>query len=184
MFDFRYVEMVHGQLDSATVAAVVEEFVKEDSEIKLVIATMKMGMGVNIKALGIVVIFGLGSSIVDTWQKVGRCQRSGEGHGLALLYATAQSLADTKAHIRSTKRSGNPACLDPYIKEIHEANLKNICHRDMLLKAFSLSSCNPINLQYSHDCNEESGCKCKSCMCCPYCRYSKIEDTISYFLSL
>lgn len=85
------IEMFHAKLDEATSNEILETFTATDGFIRCLVATIAIGMGMEVPNISYVMHWGAPSSLYDYWQEVGRCARDGsQGH--AILYSPPQSL--------------------------------------------------------------------------------------------
>ena len=69
-------------------ARILTEFAKEDSSIRILIATNAVGMGMDIRDIAIVVQWGLplGYKVADLWQRWGRAARGPKRSGTVVLF--------------------------------------------------------------------------------------------------
>lgn len=81
------IEMYHKANHEESKERILKEFKNESSTICCIIATVAIGMGVDIKDVDLVVHIGCPKSVLSFWQEAGRCARDGR-KVLALLYTT------------------------------------------------------------------------------------------------
>ena len=81
------VDMYHSHNDNDTREIILKEFVKCTSTIRLLVTTVALGLGVQIPDVRYVVHWGLGDSVLQYWQEIGRAGRDGQ---------PARSIAYTK----------------------------------------------------------------------------------------
>ena len=67
----------HAGLCSKDQKTIIQNFVKEESTIRLIICTVAFGLGVNIPDVRFVVHWGACDSALQYWQEVGRAGRDG-----------------------------------------------------------------------------------------------------------
>ena len=70
-------EMFHSVTDVATKERILTEFTKTASKIRVVIATVAFGMGVNIDDIRLILHWGSAKDTLSYWQEVGRSARDG-----------------------------------------------------------------------------------------------------------
>ena len=152
----RIVDMYHAHVSEAANARIQAEFYKETSTIRLLFSTIKMGMGVDVPDVDLVVLFGVPRNVIDLWQEIGRCARRPGRTGLAVIYVTGKSLS------LSTDSS------------IHALARPSQCIRKLILQAFQLSDKETSNTEHTGCHGECTGeiCRCKLCSCCNYCAES------------
>ena len=149
----RIVDMYHSHVSAKCNLRIQSEFHKETSVIRLLFSTIKMGMGVDVPDIDMVVIFGVPSNVIDLWQEIGRCARRPCRTGLAAIYVTGKSLSLSK---------------DPCIQELARPNQ---CFRKAVLKAFQLTE-GEIGSTEQSGCHGKCAnkiCNCKLCSCCNHC---------------
>lgn len=98
---------------------ILAEFCKEDTVLRLVIATSAFGLGVNIPNITRVINWGLPSTLEDLVQEMGRAGRDG-------------SQAEAILYVRDTGKSVSKA-----VKEYAEN--KSVCRRSLLYRDFLFS---------------------------------------------
>ena len=76
--DRRIVDLYHGSLQEDDQKRVTQEFPKQNSVIRCVVATIAFGMGVDVGDVKYVFHWGPSASMLSYWQEVGRCCRNGE----------------------------------------------------------------------------------------------------------
>lgn len=87
----RRVEMFHANTDGESKNRIMQQFVKPDGNVELLISTVAFGMGVNVPIIDMVIHWGLPTTSLRYWQEVGRCARDGR-EGFALCYAFKRSI--------------------------------------------------------------------------------------------
>ena len=73
----RLIGTFHAGLCSKDQKTIIQNFVKEESTIRLIICTVAFGLGVNIPDVRFVVHWGACDSALQYWQEVGRAGRDG-----------------------------------------------------------------------------------------------------------
>jgi superfamily II DNA helicase RecQ len=64
----------------------INEFKKGDSHIRCIVATMALGMGLDIRDVDLVMHIGCPKTLVSYWQDSGRCARDGRARYSLILY--------------------------------------------------------------------------------------------------
>lgn len=152
----RIMDMYHAHVDTESDKRIRTEFSKPDSTIRLLISTIKMGMGVDIPDINLVVIFGVATHVIDLWQEIGRCARGQGQHGLAVMYITGKSLS---------------SCTDQSIIKLASGQH---CFRETILTAFKLEGMEKIPAESNEPLtgctrNCQIICECSRCRCCNFC---------------
>ncbi|KAL3870211.1 hypothetical protein ACJMK2_038290 [Sinanodonta woodiana] len=169
----RRVEMFHANTDKESKERIINQFVKEDGTIEVLISTVAFGMGINIPNIDIVVHWGLPSSCISYWQEVGRCARDGR-KGYAVCYAFKRSQS---------------SCKDDTLKELA---LLSKCLRCSVLSNFLLDGMDNQSLKMLEmtgecSCVCDVVCSCDKCKCCIVCQNScscksKVREPLISFL--
>ena len=151
----RMCEMFHSHTDSQSRERILNEFSSTQSRIRLLFSTVKIGMGVNLPDVDLVIIFGLPrDSVITLWQEAGRAARQ-INHGFCLIYATNKSVNQVE---------------DPHLKELVDNKDSLTCHREMILRCFVLKGMKAptyVHEQCKGDCS--AICSCSKCRCCGNC---------------
>jgi ATP-dependent DNA helicase RecQ len=101
----RLIEMLHSGSPSTVKAHVLDQFGDSTKHLRILIATIAYGMGIDCKGVTQVIHFGPSQTIESYMQESGRCGRKGEQSDALLLYnGTTMKLADSdmKEYINST----------------------------------------------------------------------------------
>ena len=106
-FGNRMLDMYHSHSDEDSRVRVQEAFTKSDSHIRVVVATVALGLGVDIPDLRIVVHWGLEKSVLVYWQEVGRAGRDGKP-AIAITYTKAGSGVKCSELVTAF---GTPGCI-------------------------------------------------------------------------
>ena len=89
------VEMFHSSNSSTVQGKILKEFPKSNSKVRILVATIAFGMGVDIPDVRMVVHFGAPSDILTYHQELGRCARDGLP-GIAVMFAYPFSMMKTQ----------------------------------------------------------------------------------------
>ena len=145
----RLVEMFHSRTDKVSVTRILEDFVKLQVSIRVLISTVAFGIGIQVEDIDVVVHWRVENSVLSYWQEVGRCSRDGR-KGLGLCYIFPRSLR---------------CCSDEYMKKL--CNTSD-CLRSFVLAQFLPSNMDQSSLASSRMCSQED-CDCCECKACIYC---------------
>ena len=152
----RLVSVFHAHISDNLRQYVMTEFRKPQSIIRLVIATVAFGLGIEIPDIAVVIHWGKLSSVMTYWQQIGRCGRDGTP-ARAVWYAKSVVC-------------GKDTDIAKQIKA------QSVCVRQTVLDAFALSvapssrvklSDKRVNCQATTKCDS---CTCAYCTCCSHCR--------------
>ena len=138
------IEMFHSETTVEKKKYIIDELSKSDSEMKVIVATSALGMGIDIKSCHSVIMYGPPSNVVDLVQELGRVGRDGQ-----------QSCATVLFNCRQLRH------VDKDVKLFLE---NNDCRRRNILAHF-LDESDLLNLAISHDCCDicETKCNCGEC---------------------
>ena len=139
-FENRLIGTFHAGLCNKDQKTIIQNFVKEESTIRLIMCTVAFGLGVNIPDVRFVVHWDACDSTLQYWQDAGRAGRDAN-EAKAYMYATKSSIV----HINGTISCFRKAILNCMIPGSSESNIKQPC----TLK------CDP--------------CECDQCFCCSIC---------------
>ena len=164
------VEMYHKCTDESSKERILDEFSSASSNIRCLIATVALGMGLDIKDIDIIIHIGCPKSVISFWQETGRCARDGrQGFSLVLYDNFTASLKSTDKNMAQIVR--NPA---------------GKCMRQMILDYFSVSDQGKLDHKSCTGCELEQ-CKCSHCLCCSVCAKqcpcNKDDSYVDKFLS-
>ncbi|CAG2208380.1 recQ [Mytilus edulis] len=98
----RMVEMYNAHTDEECKQRIMDQFISIDSTIRVLVATVACGIGVNILNIKLVVLWGLPSTLL-LWQETGRGVRDGF-FGLMLCYAFKRSVSKPCDICRSNRK--------------------------------------------------------------------------------
>ena len=141
------VSMFHGATAEAKKKYVLSEFPKPDSRVRIVIATVAFGMGINVKDIRTVINYGVPTSLEDFVQESGRAGRDG---------ADAESIL---YHSKALQGRGTDTAMLGYCSKDIE------CRRRHLVDYFRLGNCEEF---------EAPGAKLAS-PCCDLCSTQQHE---------
>ncbi|XP_062603119.1 ATP-dependent DNA helicase RecQ-like [Saccostrea cucullata] len=147
------VDMFHSETSDEKKSDIIKNLQDGDSQIKLVIATSALGMGIDIVNCHSVILYGIPSTTTDLIQEVGRIGRDGKESIALLLY--------NKYHLQHA---------DISVKHIYKTQT---CRRISIMKDF-LSTSQLDSLKTGiHSCCDicELECSCKNCKQLPLQQY-------------
>ena len=149
----------------------MNNFKQTGSTIRCVVATVALGMGIDIRDLDIVVHIGCPKSVISYWQEAGRCARDGR-NGLSLVMYDNFSLSvkTTDAEMANIIR-----------------NSPELCIRKQILQCLHVGKDLSYDIPSSCKGCDSPKCACPSCTCCSTCTTrcqcsNKCKDTISEIL--
>ena len=156
----RVVEMYHAKLDDETKERVMRG-ISEDGKIKLLFATIAFGLGIDIKDIDNVVVWGT-RNFLQMYQEVGRCAHGINMVGSAYVYLTGRTLVKVK----------DVAVLD--LVRAAKSTEKQ-CLRAVMLEKFMLEGMQEGKIdqsikRYGCDGNCTDTRSCDLCMCCNHCQ--------------
>jgi ATP-dependent DNA helicase RecQ len=146
------IEMYHKCTHDSSKQRILQDFAQGSSTIRCLIATVALGMGIDIPDIDIIVHIGCPKSIIQYWQEAGRCARDGR-QGLSLIIYD-----NFTASLKTTNRD---------IADIVR-NINNLCFRKQILNALSVSGQQELNTSVCKGC-QITPCGCPSCKCCAVC---------------
>lgn len=82
------IEMFHSETPSEKKKFIIEQLSRSDSEVKIIVATSALGMGIDIAYCHSVILYGPPTSIVDFVQELGRVGRDGQPSSAIILYSS------------------------------------------------------------------------------------------------
>ena len=150
------IEMYHKSTDQDSVDRILSGF-GENSEIRLVFATVAFGMGIDISDVKLIVHWGMPKSHLDYWQEVGRAGRDGSD-AYAVCFAYRRSLISSRSSVESSA----------IISQVKNLN----CLRQAVLSNFLCSFESQPVCSCTMNCLDV--CKCNLCKCCHVC-YAKCK---------
>ena len=155
----RLVEMFTTSDTDSTKSRVLENFRKKDSVIRVVVATVALGMGIQIPDVDLVFHLGTPKSVLSYWQEAGRCARDGR-NGLSYVAWDSRT--------KASKGTSDD------IKEIIQST--DSCIRKVILKNFVIDGVGQKDLaviSVKQKCDkkcQQDTCSCTYCLCCSFCK--------------
>ncbi len=166
--------MVHASTPADAKAHIMEDFPKQNGILKILIATVAFGMGVNIPDVRQIIHWGLPDTTLLYWQELGRAGRDGE-QAISICYAFKRSITTCKeACLKELCKSGS--CVRHAVLGQFSVNNVGQDYLDQLSKRVACPGC-------------DGPCKCSLCMCCTRCHAActcenKAHDILSLFFPL
>ena len=163
--------MYHKCTHDTSKSRILTDFCKDSGTIRCVVATVAMGMGVDIPDIDMVVHIGCPKSVISYWQEAGRCARDGrQGFSLVMYDNFTASLKTTDKAMKAIVLNEDTNCL-----------------RSQILKTLSLGNEKQSQCKPCKGCDLPI-CECEACKCCSVCgekcRCSKNRSlTIESFIS-
>ena len=102
----RLVEMYHGHTDNETTERILKDFSKINGCIKVLIATVAGGMGIDIPNISLVIMWCLPRTLLQLWQQAGRVGRDGR-QSASVVYAYPRSIS---LPCNSCRKQGKRQC--------------------------------------------------------------------------
>ncbi|CAC5389597.1 unnamed protein product [Mytilus coruscus] len=147
------VEIFHKSTSEDSKERILKEFKREDSRIRCLIATVALGMGLDIRDIYLVIHIGCPKSVLSYWQEAGRCARDGrDGFSFILYDNFTLSLKTTGKCIRDIIKNTS-TCIRRQIENLLTVdNFKE--------DTTDTKKCEGCDLQHY---------RCPSCKCCAEC---------------
>ena len=108
----------------------MDSMLRVDGVVRVVFATIALGMGVNLVGVSNVIHYGAPSSIDDYFQESGRARRAGDAAKSTIYWKRIDAL---KKQNLLNRRNAELAAVRQYLENDSE------CHRQQLLKYFNVS---------------------------------------------
>ncbi|XP_048729762.1 ATP-dependent DNA helicase RecQ-like [Ostrea edulis] len=102
----KYIEMYHSETPDDKKQTIIEALQQENSQLKLIIATNALGMGIDIRKCHGVIIYGAAKSVLDMVQEIGRVGRDGHPSVALFLYHgyhLSKASEDVKGFLKEQK---------------------------------------------------------------------------------
>ncbi|OWF49883.1 ATP-dependent DNA helicase tlh2 [Mizuhopecten yessoensis] len=132
-------DMCHSETPEEKKTNIIKELQTADSQLKMVIATSALGMGIDVVDTHSVILYGVPKHLTDIIQEIGRVGRDGKSSVAMLLY--------NSYHLNK---------VDPDVKEMYKTQN---CRRLSLLSAFITK----------HELDDLQSNKERVCSCCDLC---------------
>ena len=166
----RIVEMFHAQTDEPSKNRIMKEFTAETGKVRVLIATVAVGMGIDIPDITVVISWGLPTSLLQFWQEAGRCGRNGSC-ALCVCFAYMRSIG---VPCDICRKSGKRICKCAERVYFRKITKISECQRVHCLSKFSLTRATDVSLdalQNRNSCDKTCvlKCKCDFCSCCFNC---------------
>jgi len=167
------VEMFHRSTHEDSKKRILRNFKNPLGNLRCLVATVALGMGIQIEDVDIVMHLGSPKSILSYWQEAGRCARDGRpGYSYVLYDNFTLSQKSTSADVK--KLIDTKECTRKQILKYLQAGQQE--------HEFEISE-----NSYCDGCDEER-CLCNSCLCCFLCSQkcpcSKKEFDVAKFSNL
>lgn len=157
-----FVEMLHSCTPEENKNNILTSFQDLNGTVRVLVATMAFGTGVNCKGVRTVVHFGPSKNIEAYVQECGRAGRDGQPSHTWLLYNGMMQIhveADIKAYLKTKE-----------------------CRRKHILRSFAMDCTHPEPLHRCCD-NCAQLCECKSAECDNYTTYPALKLQTTYISS-
>ena len=158
----RIIEMFHSSTDEKSKSRILDEILRKGT-VRVLIATVAMGMGIDIKDVTTVIVWGVPASMLQLWQQIGRAGRDGRD-ALSIIYAYQRSIS---LGCMSCKHK----CTCERRKKLRLIPETNDCLRSHILSDFRLNGVNYEGSISKVACQNEciTSCTCDFCKCCSKC---------------
>ncbi|XP_060078265.1 ATP-dependent DNA helicase RecQ-like [Ylistrum balloti] len=146
------IEMFHRSIHEESKTRIIKNFKDTNSNLRCLIATVALGMGIQIDDVDIVMHIGSPKSILSYWQEAGRCARDGRpGYSFVLYDNFTLSAKGTNKDMKSIVEG-------------------DTCFRKTILKYLGDKADHTVlENACGGDCDTER-CLCHKCMCCSRCQ--------------
>ncbi|XP_060070721.1 ATP-dependent DNA helicase RecQ-like [Ylistrum balloti] len=145
------IEMFHRSIHEESKTRIIRKFKDPNSNLRCLIATVALGMGIQINDIDIVMHLGSPKSILSYWQEAGRCARDGRpGYSFVLYDNFTLSSKGTSKDVKSIVDG-------------------DICYRKTILKYLGNKEDRNVEEVCDGECDTER-CLCSKCMCCSHCQ--------------
>ena len=164
------IEMFHKSTDDSSKQKILNNFTRPDGSLRCVVATVALGMGIDIPDVELIVHVGCPKIIISYWQETGRCARDGRREVSLILYDSFT------ASLKTTD------------KAMSELVKSSACYRKQVLKFFSVCDEDRLDSTSCKACHD-AVCQCVSCLCCSLCTQSckcpkKTDFDVKHFFFL
>ena len=164
--------MFHKSTSQQSKERILKEFKTQNSTIRCIVATVALGMGIDIRDIDLVVHIGCPKSVLSYWQEAGRCARDGRcGFSLILYDMFTLALKTTGKDMADIVRGADKKCI-----------------RKEIINLLTVGETENLTTQPCEKFCENDPCKCSSCTCCSACAkncpcYEKNKYSVESFLS-
>lgn len=146
------VEMFHKSTYQDSKDRIISEFKSNNSTIRCLVATVALGMGLDIRDVDLIVHVGCPKSVLSYWQEAGRCARDGRnGFSLILYDHFTLSLKTTGKDMANIVK-----------------NKDNKCIRKEIISLLSVGEVEKLDTNHCEGCDGPR-CTCSACSCCSVC---------------
>ncbi|CAC5426074.1 recQ [Mytilus coruscus] len=146
--------MFHKSTHQDSKDRILKEFKLKESRIRCVIATVALGMGLDIRDVDLVVHIGCPKSVLSYWQEAGRCARDGrQGLSLIIYDMFTVSLKNTAKDIAKIVQNKDNTCIRTQV-------LSLLSDQKTVASLSESNICSGCDLQH---------CDCSYCRCCSVC---------------
>ncbi|XP_063416394.1 uncharacterized protein LOC134698034 [Mytilus trossulus] len=146
-------EMYHKSTHQDSKDRIINEFKTKTSRIRCVIATVALGMGLDISDIDLVVHIGCPKTVLSYWQEAGRCARDGrQGYSLILYDNFTLALKTTDKDIADIVKNKDGKYIRKQILDVFSDEDSN--------QEIEKESCEGCELDW---------CQCSMCKCCTLC---------------
>ena len=143
--------MYHKSTHRDSKERILTEFKSGSNRIRCIIATVALGMGLDIRDVQLVVHIGCPKSILSYWQEAGRCARDGrQGFSLILYDSFTLALKTTDKGMAAVVKNSKTCIRKLILETLGDENMS----------MSQTSSCEGCDLQI---------CPCSACKCCSVC---------------
>ncbi|XP_062605789.1 probable ATP-dependent DNA helicase RecS, partial [Saccostrea cucullata] len=165
----RLVEMYHASTDVESKGRIMESFCRPGCTVRVLIATVACGMGMDIPDIALCVLWGLPPSMMQMWQEIGRCGRDGRD-SLAICYAFPRSIS---LPCQKCRKSNHRKCSCEARQHLRELATTKGCYRTHCLEPFKLENIDSHTVSDANKtctfCKSIGMCCCNLCKCCTNC---------------
>ena len=147
------IEMYHKCTHETSKQRILDNFSKANSAIRCIVATVALGMGIDIPDVRLVVHIGCPKSVISYWQEAGRCARDGQqGFSLILYDNFTAALKTTDKDMSQLVKNAEEKCIRKQILDVF-----SVCGNDESVSNQPCEGCNAMI------------CACAYCRCCSLC---------------
>ena len=157
----RVVEMFSAATDAEDQRRIQIRFGKKGGSLKVVVATIAFGMGIDIPDIDVTVQWGLPRSPLQFWQQAGRAGRDGR-MALSISYIFKRSVhLCTDKTMQALASDDEATCIRAKLLNVFSVN-EAMCSELEKLKSATVCECASIS-------DKEDVCNCPACQCCIVC---------------